>query len=236
MKIGYDIYHCPIDLDIDTYCHMLIVGSSGSGKTQSWWYILGRLLQKDPNVQVTICDFKKEFDLLNNSDNYFGGISAYDGIMSYYETFCHAREYGGNSHRHLLIMEEYPSLVTYLTMMDKANKTKKSNDVMGAVAEILMMGRSMRFGIWVIMQRADSAFFNNGARDNFMVYIGLGNLSAVQLQMLFGGEEIPNKRFSPGHGIVLADGKPLQEIVIPQISDIIGWNRHVKDILKNNNK
>lgn len=232
MKLGYDIYHCPIDLDIDTYCHMLIVGSSGSGKTQAWWYILGKLLKQNHNIHVTICDFKKEFDLLHNFDHYFGGLSAYEGVMSYYENFCRAREAGGSSCRHLLILEEYPALVTYLTMMDKSNKTKKSNEIMSAVAEVLMMGRSMKFGIWVIMQRADSAFFNNGARDNFMIYIGLGTLSTVQLQMLFCGEEIPNKRFSPGRGIILADGKPIQEIIIPQISDIVGWNRHVREILK----
>lgn len=232
MKLGYDEYYNPIELDVETHCHMLVVGSSGSGKTYAWWYFLGRLLQENPNLKVTISDFKREFDLLEDCGNYYGGLDAYDGIMEFYQSFCKSRDIGKNQCRHLLVLEEYAALISYLTMADKANKTKKANEIMAVIAEILMLGRSLKYSIWVIMQRADAAFFSNGARDNFMAVIGLGSLSSVQWQMLFNGEEIPNKRFGTGQGIILADGQPLHDIYVPKIKNIIEWNRHMSSALK----
>lgn len=65
-------------------------------------------------------------------------------------------------------------------MLDKQNKEKRAADVMNAVSEILMLGRGLHYGIWIVTQRADAALFANGSRDNFMCILALGRLSKEQ--------------------------------------------------------
>lgn len=102
---------------------------------------------------------------------------------------------------------------------------------MGAVSEILMLGRGIRFGIWIVTQRADASLFANGARDNFMVVLGLGRMSREQKGVVFSGEEIPDKTYRQGEGCLLADGCPLYEVAYPRIRNTVDWKRHIKEIL-----
>ena len=105
------------------------------------------------------------------------------------------------------------------------------NDVLGAVAEILMLGRGIGFGCWIVTQRADSALFSNGARDNFMAVLAFGNLSKEQKGMVFPGQEIPDHIFRAGEGMLLADGKEITAVKFPLIEDAAGWKRHILSIL-----
>ena len=90
------------------------------------------------------------------------------------------------------------------------------------MAEILMQGRSLPGGgsawFWCVCQRADSTYFSHGARDNYMVSIGMGRLSKESKGMLFPGEEIPED-YTPctGRGLILEDGKNLRIFQVPQI-------------------
>lgn len=69
-----------------------------------------------------------------------------------------------------------------------------------------------------------------------MIVIGLGRMSKEQKSMVFSGEDVPNKIYHRGEGILLADGYPLQEIAFPKIRNIIDWKHHIKEILlKQNN-
>ena len=74
--------------------------------------------------------------------------------MKYYESFCNARQEGHNKKRHLLVCDEYPAMINYLATQDKINKSKRSVDILGAVAEILMLGRGIANGIWIEIGRA----------------------------------------------------------------------------------
>ena len=56
-------------------------------------------------------------------------------------------------------------------------------------------------------------------------------MSKEQKGMLFSGEDIPDKVYRRGEGILLADGYPLQEIAFPRIRNVVDWKRHIKDIL-----
>lgn len=102
---------------------------------------------------------------------------------------------------------------------------------MGAVAEILMLGRGISYGIWIVTQRADATLFANGARDNFMVVLGLGRMSKEQKGMIFSGEELPDKIYRQGEGCFLADGHPLYEMAYPRIRNMVDWKKHIKEIL-----
>lgn len=229
----------PLQLDVKTHCHALITGSSGSGKSYALLYLLGCLLQDMPEMELYFCDFKNSEDfafLKGCYPHYYSGNDCYEGVMAYYESFSNARAAGKAVRRHILIFDEYPAFLNYLTGRDKQEKTKKAGDSLGAVSEILMLGRGIGYGAWVVTQRADASLFANGARDNFMVVVGLGRMSREQKGMVFAGEEIPDKIYHQGEGCLLADGHPLYEIAIPKIRNMIDWKKHIKAVLMENCK
>lgn len=240
MKWGYIIgagrTPVPLNLDVKTHSNALITGSSGSGKSYALLNLLGNLLQSNPQTVVTLCDFKnsEDFEFLKGYHNYYSGNDCYQGIMNYYESFSNARIQGKNRIRHLLIADEYPALLNYLQTVDKSSKTKKAGDILGSIAEILMLGRGIQYGVWIITQRADASLFANGARDNFMIILGLGRMSKEQKSMIFSGEDIPDKVYRQGEGCLLADGHPLYEVAFPKIQNIVDWKKHIKEILLSN--
>lgn len=223
----------PLALSVKSHCHALITGSSGSGKSYALLYLLGCLLQDIPETDVYFCDFKnsEDFAFMQGYPHYYGGNDCYDGVMAYYESFCNARTAGKTAGRNVLIFDEYPAFISYLSAKDKQDKTKKAGDILGAVAEILMLGRGIGFGVWIVTQRADASLFANGARDNFMVVLGLGRMSKEQKGMVFSGEELPDKIYHQGEGCLLADGHPLHEVAYPRIRNTVDWKRHIKEIL-----
>lgn len=243
MIIGYDfnIYDdlglkIGINCDIKSHCHYLITGASGSGKSYALLYLIAMILRENPDIIIYFCDFKnsEDFAFLEGYPHYYAGNNCYDGIMEYYEAFTNARKTRNNNTRHILIVDEYPAFINYLQMQDKANKTKLAGDVMSAIAEILMLGRGISYGCFIVTQRADSSLFNNGCRDNFMVIIALGRMSKEQKSMLFSGEELPNRTYKQGEGVVLADGQELQEIKFPYLENISEWKKGIFKILTRN--
>lgn len=230
-KNYYDEYSLtiPINLDIASYPHILVTGASGSGKSQALLYLLGKLLQAYPDVVVYFCDFKnsEDFSFLVGYPYYYAGDKCYQGIMDYYKRFTDARENGKDGKRYVLICDEYPAFVNHLQMMDKINKTKFANDILGAIAEILMLGRGISFGVWITTQRADSNLFSNGARDNFMAVIGLGRMSKEQKTMLFAGQDVPDTNYKVGEGLLLADGHELMQVKYPLIENEKDWKKHI---------
>ena len=240
MKYGYLLRQwaeegvpIPIILDFKTHMHMLLTGSSGSGKSYALIYLLGSLV-KDGITNIDFCDFKnsEDFKFLSAYGRYYYGDSVYDGIMSYYSDFVNARQNGIMNGYHLLIVDEYPAFISYLSTRDKLEKTKLAAEVQSAIAEILMLGRGIGFGVWITTQRADATLFANGSRDNFMVICALGRLSKEQRQMLFSSEEIPTDTiYDKGEGLLLADGKELVEVKFPLIADIDEWKAHIRQSL-----
>ena len=152
--------------------------------------------------------------------------------MDFYATFSEIRESGKAECRHLLIVDEYPALLNFLQMKDKVNKTKYATDILGAIAEILMLGRGLQCGVWIVTQRPDSTLFANGARDNFMIIIALGRLSKEQRNMIFSGEEIPEGNYSVGEGLMLADGRELEAVKYPLIADVLDWKEQILRIVQ----
>lgn len=48
-------------------------------------------------------------------------------------------------------------------------------------------------------------------------------MSKEQKGMIFSGEEIPDKIYHTGEGVLLADGYSLQEVTFPRIRNIVDW-------------
>lgn len=237
LDVFYDLgLKYAIRLPIASHCHALLTGGSGSGKSTAVLYLIGSLLRNlnEPFLELDICDFKhsEDFYFLQGCKNYYAGDAVYDGVMRYYAKFVQARQQGKSPRRHLLVFDEYPSAVSYFQGKDKRDKTKLANDLLGAVSEILMLGRGLSYGIWIVTQRPDNTLFQSGARDNFMVYLALGRLSKEQKGMIFPGEELPSERiYLPGEGLLLADGYPLTEVKFPLIFDMDDWKRHILECL-----
>lgn len=224
----------PIQLDLSDHCNLLLTGCSGSGKSYALLYLLGSVLKSNEDIEIFFCDFKNSYDFsfLEDYPHYYSGDNCYDGITEYYRVFCSARQQREFTKKHLLICDEYPALVNYLQGQDKLNKTKYASEVLSAISELLCLGRGIQFYTWIVTQRADNSLFANGARDNFMVVIGLGRLSKEQKGMLFSGEELPERIYKKGEGIILADGHPLQEVKFPFIRNIDDWKKHIHAILQ----
>lgn len=242
MQYGYEfrgerLRPLPIELNTPDYPHALIIGASGSGKSYAMKYLLGKCLQSDPDMTIYLLDFKAsdDFSFLSGYPHLYMGTNCYEGLKAYYEEFCSARDDFNKrkTGRKLLIVDEYPALISYFTGMDKANKTKKASELMGIVAELLMMGRGLGFGIWVVCQRPDASLFSGGARDNFMVTIALGRLSQEAKKMVFPdyADQIPVKPLKRGEGYILSDGNELKKIIIPRIINMPNWEHNIKKII-----
>ena len=240
-RLGYnkgildsDALRIPIQLELETHCNLLLTGCSGSGKSYALLYLLGNVLKSYEDIEIYFCDFKNSYDFsfLEDYPHYYSGDNCYEGTIEYYKSFCTARQKRDFTKKHLLMCDEYPALINYLQGKDKANKTKYASDVLSAISELLCLGRGIQFYTWIVTQRADNSLFANGARDNFMVVIGLGRLSKEQKSMLFSGEELPERIYKKGEGIILADGHALQEVKFPLIKDVLDWKKHILSILR----
>lgn len=234
----------PLMLPMDSHKHALITGSSGAGKSTTllflFWNFLSSIIHSQGYrkgcIHITFCDFKgsPEFWFLRPYSYYYAGEAVYNGIQAYYERFLTARQKGYSTVKHLLICDEYGALVNYFQAKDKAEKTHLATDIISANAELLMLGRSLSFSVWSVVQYATSDLFK-GSRLNYMVNLSLGRQNKEQLGMLFSGEDIPrNRNYQPGEGLLLADGFPLLEVKYPKIVDEERWNQRILDVLMEN--
>ncbi|HBI62142.1 MAG TPA: hypothetical protein DDY31_13185, partial [Lachnospiraceae bacterium] len=122
----------------------------------------------------------------------------------------------------ILLLEEYSGLITWLVQADR----KKSEEIKGKIANLLMLGRSRHCYVYCIQQRISAQLFPSGigAIDNFQILLGLGRLSVDSRKSLFAGEHLDKdfeESYSPvcGQGLILIDGQPLRAVQVPYISD-----------------
>lgn len=242
MNVGFDLeiwqkseIAVPVMLDIRTYCHMLICGSSGSGKSYALLYLLKQLL--DENVCLFLLDPKnsEDFKFFEGYEHYYSADNCYQGFKAFYDIFTQARKTMQASKRYVLVCDEYPAFILQLKAQDGLNKTKMASEILSINSELLMLGRGVAkgFGVWTVCQRPMATVFQEGSRDNYMVSINLGRLSKETKQMLFSDEDIPEDViFEKGEGLLLADGKVLTEVKFPYIRNITEWKQSILDELK----
>lgn len=236
MGYSYDEYmtnniKVTLDFQVLSHQHLIVTGSSGSGKSNAVLWLLTQYM-KAVVSNITICDYKagKDWNFLVDYPNYYSGVECVEAIQNYYEEFKKAKDM--DKTYHLLIIDEYPALISYLTTQDKLNKTKIAVEVQSIIFEILAMGRSRKCGLWIVAQRPDANLFLGGSRDNFMVSIALGNLSREHKAMLFSGYELPNENtYKAGEGLMYADGYGITEVKYPLLKDIDLWKYHIFRLL-----
>lgn len=225
MKIGYDFQiwneyalKQEMAVELTTHPHLLLTGASGSGKSYALKWLMADLLKA--NVDLFFCNFKRseDFRFLEDYSRYFTYLDCASGLQEFFGIFKQAQagimEFSGEYH--VLVFDEFPAFVMSTSMEDK----KLAEQYKMMVAELLMLGRSYGFGVWLIMQRPDSLFLAHGARDNFHITISLGNISKETKGMLYSGEELPDRVYKVGEGIAWIDGLGLKEIKFPKISNM----------------
>lgn len=208
--------------------HLICVGGSNSGKTTSilYWIYKSRKL----NIKWYITDFKRSRDFWGITSSYAEYEDVYDMIRDFYQEFLEIPEGGASDGRpRILLVDEVAGLLMHLSL-SKAGK-EKADELRGIFSSILMLGRSRKCYLWMIMQRYTASIFpcSSGGADNFYVAVGLGRLTVDGRKGLFAGEHFEGEdelNFSQGNGIVLIDGQPLKSLIIPTVS-----KRKLKELL-----
>jgi len=221
LMIGYNYNYfengvkAPLNWDYVHNAHIIIFGSTGSGKTYCSKLLLARIGLHLPKAVVTVCDFKADdFKFLSDSPNYYGFMRCTEGFNKFFDIFT-ARQSGEDTSRdfRLLLFDEWAS---YLTMLDK----KEAEKAKGKFATLLMLSRTYNLHVLCSQQRGDSQYFST-ARDNFSVVVALGNISKESRQMFFSGfekEEMPPVT-QIGEGYVLTNGATLKRIITPAVTN-----------------
>lgn len=198
--------------------HWLVVGPSGTGKTIFSASLAARIALHVPEAKIWIASYK--------DDDFFQFCHGIEGARYNYfnDSVSAIREFkdildarlGGDSDRsfRLLYLDELAAMVTGLP---KAEATL----VKDAVSMALQTGRSLNCQIMVSVQRGDSTYFNNGARENFGNVVFLGPNITKEAAGMFGIDRatLPPIRGRAGYYIVNGNSEALRPIQCPIIRD-----------------
>lgn len=199
-------------------CHHLVVGPSGTGKTVFASSVVSRCALHVPESKIWIASYKDDdfFHFLHGVEGarykYFN--ASVEAIREFY-AILEAR-LNGNPDRSfcLLYVDELAAMVTGLPKAE-------STFVKDAVASILQTGRSLNCQILVSVQRADSAYFNNGARENFGNIWFLGPNISKEAAAMFGVDRttLPPVRGRAGYYIVNGNSEAIRPVQLPILRD-----------------
>jgi len=208
--------------------HMIIVGSTGSGKTYFSKLLLSKIAIHSNQVEMYISDFKgdSDFSFLSGCKNFFRFEECSDGLDQFYKLFLD-RQKNLSSSRTMLIyyIDEWQSFLGYIDKKDAEDKKRK-------LSSLLALGRSFNVHVIVSQQRADAQYFST-ARDNFSVAIGLGNLSPESKDMLFHDyKDNMENTCRQGTGYMLTNGMALTRIAVPTITNMDKLHRTLRSVVK----
>lgn len=221
----------PIPVDLVRYAHALVVGGTGSGKSIASMLIAGKVSMHFPASKIWILDFKGDsytFDFLDGISGcrYWKYLDCMEGLKNYYAMFQErlSNDPGPGAGLNLLWVDEYPSFVLNLPKKD-------ADSVKSMLSTVLMMGRSKRCLALTTAQKAMAEIYAQGARDNYNICLGMGNISKESASMLgFNREEFcPVTEIGGGH--LLLAGTNQRPVQIPYIGPR-GMERIKKDILE----
>ena len=226
LKIGYDLdtYNdfnekIAVSLNVSKNINssMLITGLSGSGKTTALMLWVARLIQQDTKMEMWVLDFKSEdsFSFIRECKKYFSYIDTIKGFDIFYKRF-QARLNGNDDSRNklLLVWDEYSSNLNYLQKKDREL-------VMEKLSEVILMGRSKMVFIALVSQKLFSEYLKGGARDSIGYVFIIGGTNAVTVDMMMKEfkDEILNKRFRVGEGVVMTQGAEIKFFKVPLIKN-----------------
>ena len=217
-----------VTIDIESHCHWLVVGSTGSGKSIASASIIARIM-KYTDSKLILCDFKGDETLnrLSGNPNYYRYLDCYEGLTMAYNAL-QDRQNGGCTVQPIYIwFDEFSGFIQSL-------EKKQAEIAKSMLGQILLMGRSKGIRVMCTLQRADSSNFPLGARSQFGVCLGLGNLDPDGADMVYRDfKKLCKPDRGRAKGYVLIDGNNFKAITIPNFKSMsiileylkIGLNR-----------
>ena len=209
-----------VDISTSNNSHILICGMSGSGKSYAENLLLGRLAQQEGIIYFA--DFKQDdsFSHLRGCPHYYPYNKTVDALNNVYDTL-HKRQLGEDTSRTpiTLFWDEYMANVLAIHGTSK----KEADSVMRKVSEILMLGRSLGVRLVISCQRPDASAFPSGSRLNYGIIIVVGASIKSIYEMLLPKEyieQIGNKTFKRGEGVLLLQGSDLRFIKMPAVANM----------------
>ena len=223
IKIGYDLdvyekynLKLPISIPLQKCPHWLICGNSGSGKSYLTLMLLRNVLKEfQEDVRLWIMDFKssEDFSFLKGYSRYYCGADCENGLEDFYSEYQKVKNQEPKDNvLRLIIFDEWAGFQIWETQRNK----KQAEKYKGYLLEILLMGRSMMCGAWVIMQRNDAKYIDG--REQFFVTVALGKMSREFKQMIMQGEDLEQRAaYSCGEGIIRADSIGTKFLKVPKL-------------------
>ena len=213
-------FYQKLEWECRKYPHALLVGGTGSGKTTLLKNMLAQFIYMEKEAEIYLATYKTRCEDFSNimENPHFGAYSQCQEVFNrFYERF-QDRLNGSDKTRHMLLLfiDEWAGFLTSL------NK-KEQDQVVGQMGQIAMLGRSLNVQIILAMQRPDAVFFRNGARDNFNLIIGMGNMSSDGKRMIFPSDCIDQLQpvTEIGTGYALIGGYDLYRIRVPPLSEAV---------------
>ncbi len=216
MVLDHDIYQLGSQKYIQwqylKYPHMVIFGSTGSGKTYLLKILLARLGLTILDSELFICDFKsdQDFEFLSGKQNFYRFDQCFTGLNKALEILRNRQmKVSSDSHFVMLVFDEWAS---FINSLDKKQAEQAKQDL----SILLMLGRSFNIHVLISQQRLDASYFAS-ARDNFSVVIGMGVLSKESVDMMFHDyKDIIDRNKSQGTGSIIL-GNQFKNIIVPQV-------------------
>ena len=204
--------------------HLMVIGNTGSGKTQLAQYIISCLLAQ--GVRVIYCDPKNDDDMRlfmqGKSAVYVTKENDIAKVVRETEEQVRLRE---QDLQNIGIKEaEFNPIFLFFDEMiafAKIAEKKTYEETAKRLSTIVVTGRSKRVYAGMILQRPDTSFIEGAIRDNLSCRICMGQMSETAYKMAFGSDfsDIKNNRREIGSGLIYrqgADTKP-REFLAPFI-------------------
>lgn len=211
-------FYQKLDWEYRKYPHALLVGGTGSGKTTLLKNMLAQFIFSQKKAEIYLATYKPKCEDFSNimESQHFGDYSRCHEVFNHFYNRFQDRLKGSDQTRHQLLLF-FDEWVGFLLSLNK----KEQEDVLNRMGQILMLGRSLKVQVVLAMQRPDAVFFRNGARDNFNLIIGMGNLTGDGKRMIFPSDCI--EQLQPvteiGTGYALIGGYDLYKIWVPPMSE-----------------
>lgn len=204
--------------------HLLLVGNTGSGKTQLAQYVISCLMQK--GIRVIYCDPKNDYEMRHFAENcgavYVSEENEIAKVVRETEEEMRKR---GKELDNIGIQETdfQPLYLIFdeLIAFSKIAEKKTYEETAKRIASIVVMGRSKRVYAGLILQRPDTSFIEGAIRDNLGCRICMGQMSDTAYKMAFGSDfaDVKNLRREIGSGLIYRQGvdtKP-REFIAPYL-------------------
>lgn len=204
--------------------HLMVIGNTGSGKTQLAQYIISCLLEQ--GVRVIYCDPKNDDDMRlfmqGKSAVYVTKENDIAKVVRETEEQVRLRE---QDLQNIGIKEaEFNPIFLFFDEMiafAKIAEKKTYEETAKRLSTIVVTGRSKRVYAGMILQRPGTSFIEGAIRDNLGCRICMGQMSETAYKMAFSSDfsSIKNNRREIGSGLIYrrgVDTKP-REFLAPFI-------------------